>query len=185
MAGILIPTTSIEEFSAPRGAEFPEGRWIVTLEEVRERSFPEFIATNVASGKNVGYTSGDGETLGLQFGSARAEEDGETTNQKLFVDLIVRDGNFTLEGGSIPEQAWQMKNSAALFGMLASAVGATEEVELDGKTYLNVADGFLDSLRAGEYNSTLEVGVEVWHRKWKSGEKSGTEVKVKQFFQAV
>lgn len=186
MPGIMVPVSTIEEFSKPRETSFPEGRWILKLEETRERAFPDFIAENVASGKNVGYTSGDGETLDLQFGGARSESGDEETNQKLFVSLVTRDGAVSIEAGpDIPERAWQMQNSAALLTTLAIASGATETVELDGKAFYEITDGFLDSLRRGEYNDVLEVGAEVYHRKWKKGEKSGTEVKVRSFFQAV
>lgn len=184
---IMVPKTSVDAAREPRQANFPEGSWVLTLEEVRERSFPDFVAKNVAAGKNSGYTSGDGEILGLQFGSARSVDDPSvTTNQKHFIDLVVRDGNATIEDGpNIPDSSWQMQNSAAMLAMLAQAVGATEEVtDENGDTFYALTDDFLDQLRDGAFIGQ-DFGVTTWHRKWTSGDKSGTEVKTREIFQAV
>lgn len=184
MSGIMVPRSTIEEFTSPRSAVFPEGLWRVTLDTAREKAFPAFIADNVAAGKNAGYSSGDGEILGLQFGSASNAETGETTNQKLFVDIVTRDGNVTIDGGeTIPSSSWQMQNSAALLALMASATGAVEDVEgPDGQMYARIVDGFLDALRRGELPQVI---VETYHRNWKTATSSGTEVRVRNFIQAV
>lgn len=179
---ITIPKATVEDFASPRQTVFPEGTWTVALEATRERSFPDFIAANVASGKNTGYASGDGEILGLQFGSARSAE-GETTNQKLFLDLVTRDGDTSIEDSEIPGASWQLQNSQALVALFAQAAGAIEEVTgPDGEEMLSIADGFVDELREG---NLPEVVVEVYHRNWKTATKSGTEVKVRNVMQAV
>lgn len=185
---IMVPKSSVEDFSKPRSSEFPEGTWYVDLDLVRERPFPDFVAANVAAGKNTGYASEDGEILSLQFGSGRNPETGETTNQKLFVDLVVRDGATTI-AESIPEASWQMQRSATLLALLATAAGATEDVEYEGKTYVTITDGFLEALRNGEYDGR-SFGVVTWHRRYARktdapGEKSGVEVGVREIFQAV
>jgi len=182
---IMVPKSSIEDFSTPRSATFPEGTFVVVLEETRERSFPDFVGENVAAGKNTGYASGDGETLGLQFGGARdVTKPANTSNLKLFVDIVTRDGTTTIEDETIPEKSWQLDRSRTLLAMLAAAFGATEEVEFEGKTYEAIAEGFLEALRRGDYRNA-EVVVTTYHRNWKKGEKSGTEVRVREFLQAV
>jgi hypothetical protein len=184
---IMVPTSTLERATSPRPSVFPEGTWTVELEEVRERAFPDFIA-DIANNpsRNGGYTSGDGDILGLQFGGARNVE-GETTNQKLFLDLVVRDGNVALgNGATIPETSWQMENSAAYIAMLANAVGATEVVTgPDGQEMLAIADGFLDQLREGYFRGQ-RFTISTYHRNWKSKSgKEGTEVKVREITQAV
>ena len=190
--GIMVPKSTLDDFSKPRENHFPEGSWIVTLEGVRERSFPDFIATNVASGKNVGYLSGDGETLDLQFGGAKSTNGAGETNQKLFVSLVTRDGDVGIDAGpDIPKEAWQLQNSAALVLLIAQALGATEEVEYNGGTYVTASDDFLSQLRGGEFDGS-RVGVTTYHRKWTAKTKNpdgtaktGVEVKVREVFQAV
>ena len=190
MPGIMVPKSTLEDFGKARDSHFPEGTWIVALEEVREKGFPEFIGANVAKGVNAGYTSGEGEILGLQFGGARSADGTDDTNQKLFLDIITRDGEISVEAGpDIPESSWQMQRSATIMALLAQACGATEDVPYEGKTYTKTTDDFLEQLKAGEFNGT-SFGVETYHRTYKRrddapNEKTGVEVVVREIFQAV
>jgi hypothetical protein len=82
-----------------------------------------------------------------------------------------------------------MQRSATLLALLATAAGATEDVEYEGKTYVTITDGFLEALRNGEYDGR-SFGVVTWHRRYARktdapGEKSGVEVGVREIFQAV
>src|SRR5690606_7321809 len=178
--GIMVPKARAEAPTAGGDNIFPEGLWSGALEEVRPRPFPDFIARDIADGKtNRGYTSGDGEIFGLQFGSNESLEGGpDVGSQKVFVDFVVRDGKVEItDAAAIPDTSWQMQRSAALLVNLALALGATNEVEYNGQTYLETTPDFLDQLRNGDFKGA-RVGFRVVHRKWESKAtgKSGTEV---------
>ena len=184
---IMVPKTQAEAPSAGRDNVFPEGNWIGTIDTTRSRSFPEWVT------EKSGYASKDGEILSIQLGNNVSADgaDASPGAQKVFVDFVVRDGNASIEdGANIPDASWQLKKSAAMLTNLALALGATEDVELEGETYVAVVDGFLDQLRDQELDGA-SVGFNVKHRKWeKKGDggkvvKSGTEVIVTEFFQAV
>lgn len=192
MAGIMVPKARAETpVGSGKDTPFPEGGWIGTLEDVRVRTFPEWIDPT----QNRGYASKDGEIVSIQLGENTGIEVGqaEVGARKFFVDFVTRDGDVAIEAGpDIPEASWQMSKDAAMLANLAAALGATEEVEFNGETYVQIAEGFLDQLRDGTLSGT-RVGFTTFHRNWtsKTGKnpdgtpKKGTEVKVREFFQAV
>ncbi len=177
---ITMPKSEFDQLGTRAPTVFPEGTWEVVLEEVRVREFPDFIASNVQAGKNTGYSSGDGTILGLQFGGARNEA-GDTTNQKLFVDFVIRDGTVEIDADRFPEGSWQMARSRTQIMRLANALGALVEFEGDdGVTRVAVDPDFIDQLGDGEY-SGRSLAVDVYHKEWKSATKSGINVLVSQF----
>lgn len=184
MAGIMVPKARAETPVGGGQFVFPEGSWVFTLDETYAQTLPPWAGT-----PGRGYSSADGEVLSIQLGSARAfgENQGDPGNGKLFVKFVTRDGDVEITAGpDIPDTSWQMQKDAALLTNLAIALGQTEEVEMDGETYIVTSDGFLDALRDGTLKGS-EVGANVFHKAWKSkdGSKSGTEVLVKEFFTAV
>lgn len=187
MTTIMVPRTRAEApVGEGGGASFPEGSFLVTLEEVRQGDLPPWAGDPV----NNGYTSGDGETISLQFGGARnAENPEESTNMKHFVEITVRDGDARIDTLDIPESSWKMQNDAALLLNLAIAWGMDEDVEFDGEVYAATPEGFLEDLASGKFNG-MEVGVTTFHRKYakktdEAGKKTGVEVRTKEFFQVV
>ena len=188
MSGIMVPKARAE---APVGGgefTFPEGSFIAEIEQVRTKPFPEWLAGR------AGYASSEGEITSIQLGAITPTEgDGNVGNRKFFIDFTTRDGEVSVEAGpDIPEVSWQMQKSAALLTNLAQALGATDEVEMEGETYVVTTDGFLEQLKSGELSGS-RVGFTTFHRKWTSKtaknadgtSKSGTEVRVQEFFQAV
>jgi hypothetical protein len=184
MAGIMVPKAKME---APTTGDTPfaEGDFIGVIEEVRIRTFPDWIDPS----QNRGYASTDGEIVSIQLGSNTNTTPGGANvgGRKMFVDFVTRDGDVEVSAGpDIPEASWQMQRGATMLARLAAALGATEEVELDEETYVTTSDDFLDTLRAGGFNGQ-KVGFTVAHRKWTSKDKTktGTEASVREFFQAV
>lgn len=186
MAGIMVPKARAEAPAAGGDTPFPAGAWEGTIEEVRVRGFPDFIAKAIAEGAtNRGYATGEGEIIGLQIGhNTPLEDQGDVGARKMFVDFVTRDGKAQIEdGNAIPDTSWQMQKDAALLANLALALGATEEVEFEGETYVETTPDFVQQLRDQDLNGT-RIGFRVSHRKWKSkdGSKSGTEARVVEFF---
>lgn len=182
---IMVPKATADAPNARGEWTFPEGSFIGEIEEVRIRAFPDWIDPT----GNRGYASTDGEIVSLQIGSIQAtDSDADVGNAKHFVDFITRDGNVEITAGpDIPDASWQMKNAAAMMANLATALGATEEVEgEDGLTYTVTTDDFLDNLRSGALKGS-KVGFVTTHRNWKSKKtgKTGTEVQTQEFFQGV
>lgn len=175
---LVMPRTEVEAIGKPRQTFFPEGIWSVTMEEVNERELPEWFVQNVADGKNCGYVSGEGTRLSLTFGGG-SNVAGETTNQKLFVDLVVRDGDYVIDA-PFPAAAWQLRNSARLAMTLAASLGATDDVEVNGVPSVAMVPDFFQQLADGYFIGT-EVMAEVYHRNWDNGVKTGTEVNVASF----
>ena len=184
MPGIMVPKTRAEAPVGSGSFVFPEGTWAFTLDETYVQTLPPWAGT-----PGRGYASAEGEVLSIQLGSARPLGDGQGDpgNGKLFVKFVTRDGETSIDAGpDISDASWQMQKDAALLTNLALALGQTEEIEMNGETYIVTSDGFLDALRDGTLRGS-EVGASVFHKSWKSkdGTKSGTEVLVKEFFVAV
>lgn len=183
MAGIMVPKTRAETPTGGGDRVFPEGSFIGTIDEIYEQGLPPWAG----DATNNGYASADGEVVSIQLGSNRSLDEGvDVGNQKMFVKFVVRDGSVTIDAGpNIPDASWQMQRDAALLTNLALALGATEEVEgTDGETYISTTDDFLDTLRSGGFVGQ-NVGFTTYHRNWTKGDKSGTEVRLSEFFEAV
>lgn len=194
MTQIMVPKRRAETPVGSGKVTQAEGAWKGTIDEVRVKPFPEFIGKDIEAGRQRGYKSGDGEILSIEVGGQTPLDGQEGVGgRKFFFDFVTRDGDVEISAGpDIPEESWQMQRSAALLTNLALALGETEDVEIEGEMYVQTKEGFLDSLKAGEYN-TREIGYKLFHREWASKEKkadgtplkSGTEVKVEEFFAAV
>lgn len=192
MNGIMVPKARAESPTQGGGSKFvlPEGNWLGTIEKVTVKAFPDFI--DPVGRPTSGYASKDGEILGIQFGSLQGLDEGapQGINNKFFFDFVTRDGAATVEAGpDIPEKSWQMQRSATFLANLAVALGATEDVEYEGQTYVRTTDDFLQQLRDGDFNGAT-VGFNVYHRTWQKKEggvvtKEGVNVELREFFQAV
>lgn len=181
MPGIMVPKSRAETPVGGTSRIFPAGQWIGKIDEVYVQTFPTWATPN------QGYASAEGEIVSVQLGEARALGEGQEDpgNGKFFVKFVTRDGALEIEAGpDIPDASWQMQRSAAQLANLALALGQTEDVEMEGETYTVTSEGFLDALRSGELNGT-EIGFTTFHRSWKKGDKSGTNVELKEFFTAV
>lgn len=186
MSGIMIAKERLENRGSGTGAVFPEGSFIGTIEKTVVRDFPEFIGKNVAEGRNSGYTSGAGSILSVWLSdNVPLEGAASPGKQRMFVDFVIQDGDATIsDGEAIPGTSWQMKRDEELASLLAVALGAVEEVEMNGKPYLVTADNFIDALTNGDFNGA-KVGFRTYHREWTSkAGKSGVEVRVPEFFAA-
>ena len=181
MAGIMVPKSKAETPIGGGDRLFPAGTWIGKIDQTYVQDFPEWVT------EKQGYGSKEGEVVSVQIGSARPLGEGQEDagNQKFFVKFVTRDGEIEVSAGpDIPGGSWQMQRSAAQLTNLALALGQTEEVQMEGETYVVTSDSFLDDLRSGALNNA-EVGFTTFHRAWKSGTKSGTSVELKEFFTAV
>lgn len=181
MAAIMTPKAKATTPVQGGKSVFPEGSYQGSLEEVRTRAFPDWIRTD----NNSGYSSADGEIVSIQIGGNTPTEGAydDPGNMKMFVDFIVRDGNYTIDQGTeIPETSWQMARDAALLTNLALALNLTEEVTDEaGNEFLVTPDDFIEQLQSGAINGTA-FGFTTNHRKWSSKGKTGTEVTVTEFF---
>ena len=181
----MVPKSRAETPTTGGNRPFPEGSWIGTIEETRVRNFPDWV--DPVGRPKGGYTSTDGDILSIQLGNNR-DIDGnnsEVGNQKMFVDFVVRDGAISVEDAEIAEAAWQTQRAQTLLANLALALGATSTVtDDDGNEFVVTSEDFLSTLMSGGYANT-EVGFTTYHRNWECGGKSGTNVVLREFFQAV
>lgn len=186
---IMIPQQQAER---PRGSGAsktqPKGAWEGSIDEVRERSFPDWV--DPVGRPKSGYASTDGEILSLQFGDQVPLESQEDYGKgKLFVDLVIRDGDTTLETVNVSDRnskSWKLQEGARMLVNLAIALGQTETVDTDDGPMTAIREGFLDALRSGEYTGQ-RVGYIIYHGKpyeGKDGEQRA-DVKVQTFTPAI
>ena len=189
MAGIMVPKARAE---TPVGggnndAPFPEGDWIGSIEKVEVTSLP------FTPKAGQGYaTPEDVEQTTIWLADNKSTNGGpDVGKRKFFARFITRDGEVSVEDApNISETSWQLQRSAALLANAAAALGATEEVEMDGETYVKTTDGFLGQLQAGDLDGT-RVGFGIYHGK-EYTVKRGTpdeakrrDANIREFFQAV
>ena len=158
----------------PRGGrEFPEGLWLMELEAVTTREIDPAANPklqwmfNENDKGNKRYAGATAETLGIQFGQAEAleEEQDEAGNQKLFVDLTLRDGTTYIDevGEDARGVGYQISIDGSLFTNLALAL--KQAYEEDG--YYQPTDDFRDQLASGAFVG-VQVKVKVFHRHYTS-----------------
>lgn len=176
---LKVPKRAAERPNQQRN--FPEGQWVVEIEEVRSKEPPEFMLEVRGNKARVG--GAPAELLGVQLGKAIALNDGQEDagNQKLFADLIVMDSGRSIQDldfNATSGLGWGIQRDAALYVNLALALG--QAYEADGG--VSASDDFLDRLRNGDFNGH-KVIVDVKHNAWKSkdGSKSGTNVDIQAF----
>ena len=188
MPAIMVPKATAEKPLVSGGGNsiHPEGVWNGRLERA---TGPQALPFTPKDG--TGYTTpADIEVIRLQFGGSKSLEGDGETNQKIFVDLVTRDGDVAISDQKLPGTSWQLQRSQTVASKLAQIFGATEEVEFEGETYVATAEDFIERLGGGEFNDTA-IGYEVYHGK-EYTVKRGTpdeakrrDALVKDFFTAV
>jgi hypothetical protein len=175
------------------GREFPEGLYLMTIEEARNRTQdpqanPKLAWAFQSKGENKKgepkrprFGGPTADVLGLQLGQGQSLEEGQDDpgKQKMFCDLTVRDGDTFIDevGEDADGLGYQILIDGALFTNLALALG--QAYEEDG--YVYPSDDFRESLIAGKYNG-FKVIVKVKHREWTSAAgKKGVSVEVEYF----
>lgn len=176
---LRVPKRNAERPNARR--LFPEGTWLIELEEVTAKDPPDFMYEVRGRRAQIGGTPA--EQIGIRFGSAEALADGQEDvgNQKLFLDMVVMDGGTSIDAVDLQANdglGWGILRDAAVFTNLALALGQAFE---EGG-YVSPSDDFLEQLRDGAFNGH-KVIVEVKHNAWKSkdGSKSGVNVDIEAF----
>jgi len=149
---------------------FPAGVWMMSIEDVRVRTAPDFMLRNDPdSDRPPQVAHEDNELMGVQFGEAQPLEDGqeEVGNQKFFHDFLTRDGNVAIMDGvsNVVEAGcgWKVQSDGKWLTNLALALGAVVEYS-DG---MSPTDDFVRQLQAGEFKGH-KVVLEVRHREWTS-----------------
>lgn len=148
---------------------FPAGVWMVSIEDVRVRTAPDFMLREPDSGAPPQVANEANEVTGVQFGEAQPLEDGqeEVGNQKFFHDFVTKDGNVGIMDGvkDVVEAGcgWRVQSDGKWLTNLALALGAVVEYS-DG---VSPTDDFLRQLQADEFKGH-KVVIEVRHREWTS-----------------
>lgn len=169
------------------GNPFPEGIWLLELEDVREKIMDpaanpklQWAFTPNAKG-NQAYKGKTASVLGIQFGKAQPIEDNQEDpgEKKVFVDITTRDGDAYID--QISEKAdhvgYQILVDGALFTNLALALG--QAYKQDG--YVYPSDDFRAQLEAGAFKG-VKVVAKVRHRHYVKRDKTaGLEVEVEEF----
>ena len=186
MAVLRMPKKRAENPNA--GRDFPEGVWLFTIEETRQRLISSADqkmgwAFEPNAKGNVAYKGQDAETVSLQLGQATALEDGQPDPgaQKVFCELTVRDGKYYIENidRSLKEQpvGYKILIDTSLFVNLALSLGQTYEEGAD----VLPADDFREQLQAGAFNDFKVIG-QVKHNKYvKKDGSQGLRVEIVQF----
>lgn len=180
MNPIAVPVTVVE---APVSNGFKlqqQGTWIGEVEDVQVKPLPPF-----AGGPTSGYASADGEVVTVRFGNQQPTEGQEEYKGKAFLDLVTRDGELDISSDDIPENAWRLYQSKVAAVKLAIGLGVAQVVEVNGQPCYVPAEGFFDSLIAGQFNGQ-KVGYIIGHGKPyknKAGE-TKQDIKFQNFFPA-
>lgn len=166
MATMVIPQSQIESLRGSAGDfVWPEGAYEATMESFTVKDLP----STQSGDPFAGYETTDGTLLTIRLGSIQPLEEGmgEVGNRKIFVDIVISDGEHTLQNVDVSVQGaayWQIQKSAKMVGNLALALGAVDFVGED----VEVQDGFLDALVNGEYTGQ-RIGFVLFNRKGKNG----------------
>ena len=184
-----------QQAEAPVGAGgdrvFPKGLWKFTLlkpTKERTRPTPDFMhnADTTPKDKSPRVAGNDGEILSIWLGNAEPmrPEQGQPGQQIFFQDFIIRDGDTKIDDLDVDNPGtagWQIQRDARLIANLAIALGATTEVSEGDKTYVELADNFVELLQNGTFDGQAVVA-EVAHRAWESkAGKKGVEALITGF----
>lgn len=155
------------------GATFPEGTYLVTLENVRQSELREWHTRVPMPRQNR-----DGETyqprpqvvspqadfVSIRFGQGQplTEESDPPGNLKLFQELVLRDGEAAIgQDTEGLEHGWLLDRSQRVALNLANSFGAVQE---NGEG-IYIADNFAEMLKGGALNNR-QVIVDVSHRRY-------------------
>lgn len=152
------------------GREFPVGEWLWEIEEIRTREIDPGANSKLAwmfepnAKGNQRYTGKTAETVSLQLGKAQALAEGQEApgEQKLFVEITLRDGDVYVDeiGDKAQEKqgvGYQIAIDGALYVNLALALGCA--FTQDG--YASPSDDFRERLIAGEFKGFKVAGTVV------------------------
>lgn len=182
---IMVPAKDAEAGLASSGQSvFPEGNYSGRIDVVRSRTIP----VGNDGEPFAGFSTDDGEVLGIQIGSCKALEGQEEVGErKIFVDIVTRDGENDLTNVNLKDRGvahWKLQQSARLSINLAIALGVAELQDANGDgTFWTAPTSFIDSLRAGEYDG-MNIGFRVTHRRGKGANKGKLYAQVESFFAA-
>lgn len=184
--------------------DFPAGTWrfeILTPTNSRTRPTPDFMHNAEATAeanrslpeskqKSPRVAGDTGEILSLWLGNAQATgadaaSQANPGKQIFFQDFVITDGDtniMELDTDAPGEAGWQIQRDARLLANLAIALGAVTEVSEGDKTYVELAENFVDMLKDGEFDGRSVIGT-VEHQKWsnKASGKSGVNVVLTAF----
>ena len=179
-----IPTKELDETGGGGDRILPSGSWLGTIEKIYVKDLHENVR-----GEGRGYADPDDvEILSIQF-SENQPLDGQeevATTFKHFTEFPIRDGEITHQtyDSDANGESWQMGRRMKHFAALARALGAVETMkDEDGNEITGISIGFQAALEDGEFDGA-QVGFNIYHKPWVSGEKSGTNVFTVDFFQA-
>ena len=177
MAGFRIPKRAAESLKS-ESQPFPAGPWIGEFEDVEVRSLPDW--SEWKKPESSGYESTDGEELSIQIGRNRfagnvpsGEEAPTVGEKKKFFNLVLRDGNRTVEDVDVDARSvsyFKLQKSARMLANLAIALGWTDEA---GDS-IEVRDGFVDALRSGAFKGD-RVGFTIYHRGYNTTNPDGSK----------
>lgn len=189
MAGRLrVPEKRATNPNASR--EFPKGDWQWEIEEIRLREIDPkanpklgwMFETNERGNRR--YAGPTAETVSLQLGRATALNDGQEDpgDQKLFVEITLRDGDVYIDevGENATEEqgvGYQIAIDGALYANLALALG--QAYKQDG--FVMPADDFRTQLVDGAFKG-VNVAGRVIERTFKKRDGStGSKVELEYF----
>lgn len=163
---ISVPVADVEPRSLSN-TPFPTGPWVGTIDYARSKDLP----SNEKGEPFKGYTSTEGEIIAIRMGSNEPLDGQESVkNRKFFVDLCIADGEYDMTNIDLADRehkAWQLQNGVRNLMRLAIALGSAQLEGDNGSSRWVISEGFVDSLRAGEFDGT-RVGFEVRHSKAKN-----------------
>jgi len=187
MAQVIIPLAELDAPDVGGDSILPKGSWLGTVEEVFVKPLHEKM-----QGEGRGYATPEKvKILSIQFGNNQPLDGQEEVRvtQKHFTSFVIKDGDITLETFNVDANgdSWQMARRMKPWGRLARALEATEVLmDEEGKEIVVIAEDFQGNLIDQLFEGT-QISFSVTHKPWvsKNGERSGTEVITKEFFQAV
>ena len=166
MAGRLrVPEKRAQNPNASR--EFPTGDWQWEIEEIRTREIDPtanpklgwMFETNERGNRR--YAGPTAETVSLQLGKEQALGNGQEDpgDQKLFVDITLRDGDVCVDevGENATEEqgvGYQIAIDGAMYANLALALG--QAYKADG--FVMPADDFREQLLSGSFKGVTIAG---------------------------
>lgn len=178
---LRVPKRSAEKPNAKR--LFPAGEWLLEIDEVRSRAPQPWMYDAKPTEKNpnpLPRVVRGGEILGIQLGSAVALAEGQEDpgNQKIFLDLIVSDGDTSIDNVDLDAKdagvGWGILKDTRMYANLALALGQTFEDE----GFVITSDDFLERLRNGEFNGHKVIAT-VTHTPYRNG--NGINVAIEAF----
>lgn len=185
---LRVPEKRAENPNASR--EYPQGEWLWEIEEIRLREIDPSANPKLAwmfqenDKGNKRYAGPTAETISLQLGKAQALADGQEApgEQKLFVELTLRDGDVYIDevGENAQETqgvGYQITIDGAMYANLALALG--QAFKQDG--FVSPADDFREQLTSGAFKGFKVAGKVIKRTFSKRDGTPGSKVELEYF----